>query len=290
MIWLTGNKGMLGSDIEILLEKNKLDYMASDREVDITNINEIEDFVSGKEISWIINSAAYTAVDKAQEETQKAFLINSFAVKNLAQVSKKRNINLIHISTDYVFDGNKNEAYKEDDLPNPQNIYGRSKLKAEEYIKETLESYFILRTAWLFGKNGKNFVNAVLNLFKVKKEIKIVNDQFGSPTYTKDLVELIIKIIKDGVGKYGIYHFTNDGIITWYVFAQEIYRISREINLLKNEVTLIPITTKEYPTPARRPKYSVLSKEKIKREMNLKIRDWKDSLMEYLLKLKECEN
>lgn len=290
MIWLTGNNGMLGSAVESILKENKLDYIASDIEVDITKINEIDNFIIGKKIEWIINTAAYTNVDKAEKESQKVFLVNAQAVKNLAEISRKKSINLIHISTDYVFSGEKNDGYKEENLTNPQNMYGKSKLEGEKYIKEILENYFIIRTAWLYGKNGKNFVNTIVNLLKEKDEIKVIDDQRGSPTYTKDLAEVIIKIIKNNYTNYGIYNFTNEGTVTWYEFANEIYKICKEVNLIKKEVELIPVGTEDYPLLAKRPRYSVLSKEKIKMELDIKIRNWKDSLKEFLLDLKKCEN
>lgn len=283
MIWLIGNRGMLGYDVEMLLSTRKFHYIGTDIEIDITNFNKLKEFVSKKEIEWIINCAAYTAVDKAESEKQKAFLINGESVKNIALIAKEKNAVLIHISTDYIFDGKNSIPYNEEDKPNPLSVYGKSKLKGEEYVKEILEKYFIIRTSWLYGKNGKNFVYTMLKLFKERKEIKVVNDQFGAPTYTKDLANVIIKIIEENFCKYGIYHFTNEGSTTWYEFAKTIYRIAKEKGIITKNVKILPIRTEEYPTLALRPKFSVLSKEKIKKNLSITIRDWSEALKDFIL-------
>jgi dTDP-4-dehydrorhamnose reductase len=287
MIWLIGNKGMLGNDVEKLLKERGLPYWASDKEVDIGDYKALEKFGKDKKIEWIINCSGYTKVDQAEEETDEAFRINQDGVRNIALFSAKRRIRLIYISTDYVFDGRKERsavAYREDDKTNPINIYGKSKLAGEEEIKKILEEYFIIRTAWLYGLKGKNFVSTMLKLFKEKEEIKMVSDQWGSPTYTIDLAEVILKMINHDSDKFGIYHFTNEGVTNWYEFAREIYRKSKKLRIIdpNKEVEIRGIETKEYPTPAQRPKWSWLSKEKIKRELNLEIRNWEDALTDFL--------
>jgi dTDP-4-dehydrorhamnose reductase len=286
MIWLIGNKGMLGQEVEKLFKRKRLSYLASDKEVDITNYPILQEFTKNIELAWIINCSGYTEVDKAEKEMEKAFLINRDGGKNISKIATEKQAKLIHISTDYVFNGKKDThlSYTENDKTEPINIYGESKLAGEREIKETFKKYFILRTAWLYGRGGKNFVSTMLKLFKEKEEIKVVSDQWGSPTYTVDLAEVIVEIINHDSDKFGIYHFTNEGVTNWYEFACTIYDKARRLGLIEDnkKVEIQPIKTEDYPTAARRPRYSVLSKEKIKREFNLKIRDWEDALEDFI--------
>ena len=293
MIWLIGNKGMLGSEVERLLKELGLVYWASDKEIDISDYKALEKFGKDRKIKWVINCAGYTKVDKAEEEIDEAFRLNRDGVRNLGLLSNKRKIKLIHISADYVFDGQKKKGvgYSENDMANPLNVYGKSKLAGEEEIKNILDEYFIIRTAWLYGKEGNNFVYTMLKLFRERDLVKVVEDQWGSPTYTVDLAEVILKIVKSDSEKSGIYHFTNEGVTTWYAFAQVIYNKAKKLGLLggKRQVEIKPIKANEYPTLAKRPVYSVLSKDKIKKEFNLKIRSWEEALEDFLsfLKIKE---
>jgi dTDP-4-dehydrorhamnose reductase len=291
MIWLIGNKGMLGNNVEKLLKERGFIYWASDKEVDISDYKVLEKFGKDKKIKWIINCAGYTKVDKAEEEIDDAFRINKDGVRNIALFSTKRQVKLIHISTDYVFDGRQEEAavaYSEDDKTNPMDIYGRSKLAGEQEIKNILEKYFIIRTAWLYGLQGNNFVYTMLKLFKERDLVKVVEDQWGSPTYTADLVGAILKIIENASVSYGIYHFTNEGMTNWYKFARAVYKKAKRLGLIEDnkKVEIQPIKTEDYPTTARRPRYSVLSKKKIKKEFSLKIRDWDKALEDFLISLK----
>lgn len=289
MIWLIGNKGMLGNDVEKLLKERGLTYWSSDKEVDISNYKALEKFGKDKKIKWIINCSGYTKVDKAEEEVDEAFRINKDGVRNIALFSAKRQIKLIHISTDYVFDGMQEASfvYSEDNKTNPINIYGKSKLAGEEEIKKILEEYFIIRTAWLYGLEGNNFVYTMLRLFKERDLVKVVEDQWGSPTYTEDLAGAILKIIEDDSVSYGIYHFTNEGVASWYEFARTIYEKAKRLELIESnkKIEIHPIKTEDYPTAARRPRYSVLSKEKIKKEFNIKIPYWRESLEKYLKRI-----
>ena len=286
MIWLIGNKGMLGQEVEKLFKRKRLSYLASDKEVDITNYQILQEFTKNIELAWIINCSGYTDVDKSEKEIEKAFQINRDGVKNISRIATEKQAKLIHISTDYVFNGEKNMhlSYTEDDKTEPINLYGESKLAGEREIKENLKKYFIIRTAWLYGRGGKNFVSTMLKLFKEKEEIRVVSDQWGSPTYTVDLAEVIVEIINNDSDKFGIYHFTNEGVTNWYEFAREIYRKSKKLGIIDSnkEVGIRGIETKEYPTPAQRPKWSLLSKEKIKRELSLDIRNWEDALEDFL--------
>lgn len=282
MIWLIGNRGMLGMEVETLLNRQKRDHIATDVEVDITNIEQLKEFVSNKPISWIINCAAYTSVDKAEDEPELAFKINADGPLNIAQIAVKKNARLIHISTDYVFDGTKEGAYLETDLPNPINIYGKSKFKGEKNIAETIKTYFIIRSAWLYGKNGANFVRTMLNLFREKTEVKIVADQWSSPTYASDLAEAVIRIIDIDPVTFGLYHFTNEGRTNWHQFATEIYNFAKIEGLIDRSVRILPIETGQYQTKAKRPVNSYLSKEKISRDFNLNLIPWKESLARFI--------
>lgn len=278
MVWLVGNKGMLGTDVEEVLKEKKIDHIFSDKEVDITNILKIKEYIKDKKISCIVNCSAYTAVDKAEDEYEQAFKINRDGVKNLAVISKENNALLIHISTDYVYDGCKEGEYFEKDITNPLSVYGKSKLAGEEELKKIVSDYYIIRTSWLYGKNGNNFVYTMLRLFKEKDFIKVVKDQVGSPTYSRDLANFIAYIITGNIKKYGTFHFSNEGYISWYYFALQIYKYGKEYNKVNKEVEIIPIETNEYPTKAIRPKNSAMSKDKLKNIFNYQIPNWEKSL------------
>jgi len=282
MIWLIGNRGMLGSDVEELLSYGNMDFIVTDIDVDITDYRALNSFASERKIDWIINCAAYTAVDRAEDEPEKAFMVNADGPKNIAKIAFDKGAKLIHISTDYVFDGKKDATYTEDDVPDPLCVYGKSKLAGERNIQSLTDTYFIVRTEWLYGKNGNNFVHTMLKLFDERDTVSVVEDQWGSPTYSKDLANAIFRIVKKESVGYGIYHFTNEGKTNWYGFAKEIYERARERGLLNRECSLVPIKTQEYPTKAVRPKNSCLSKDKIKTVFELEIRDWKNALMDFI--------
>jgi dTDP-4-dehydrorhamnose reductase len=281
MIWLIGNQGMLGTEVERLLKKQQMDYVATDREVDITDIRQLQDFVTGKLIDWIINCAAYTAVDKAEDEQELAFKINADGPLNIAEIARAKGAKLIHISTDYVFDGTKEGAYVETDIPNPLGVYGKSKYQGELNIQKTLKEYFILRTAWLYGQNGDNFVYTMLRMFKEHDEVRVVGDQWGSPTYAPDLAAAILKILYLESRAYGIYHFTNECKTSWYDFACEIYSVAQEKKRLTKEVFIQKIATEDYPTKAQRPKSAYLSKQKARKAFNLIARPWQAGLHDF---------
>ena len=282
MVWLIGNKGMLGSDVEKLLQKQDIDHIASDFEVDITDIDCLREFADKKRIEWVINCAAYTAVDRAEDDPEKAFKINADGAFNIAEIAREIGAKLIHISTDYVFDGEKHGPYTENDAPNPIGVYGKSKLQGEENVLKTTDKHFIIRTAWLYGKNGSNFVHTMFRLFRERETVKVVSDQWGSPTYTGDLAGPIIKILSEDSDKYGIYHFTNEGKTNWYEFAVEIYKKAKHYRSLEKEVEIVPIGTAEYPTKVKRPKNSYMLKDKIKKAFGLKIRNWQDALDDFI--------
>ena len=278
MIWLIGKSGLLGQEIAQMLEQEKLLYIGTGHEVDITDINELKKFADEKTFSWIINCAAYTAVDNAENDFENACKLNHHALTNLALIAKEKNAKVIHISTDYVFDGKKNNKYTEEDIPNPLNIYGKSKYAGESELMKWNKS-FILRISWLFGHNKNNFVKTMLNLFNSKEELKIINDQFGLPTYTKDLAQLIKIILHKNCNQYGVFHFCNSGEkISWFNFASEIYLQARNIGLINKDVKITPIPTIDYKQTALRPHNSCLSTKKIELLLQISIPSWQNAL------------
>ena len=280
-ILITGANGQLGSEIKTIA-KNFADnnYFFTDiPELDITNKTTVFDFCKNNKITHIINCAAYTAVDLAETEIELSNLINSTAPKILAEISKQLNIKIIHISTDYVFDGTNHRPYTEIDNPNPTSQYGKSKLEGEKNILTNPDT-IIIRTSWLYSSFGNNFVKTIINLTKQHDKLTIISDQVGTPTYALDLANVILEIITNKKFISGIYNFSNHGVASWYDFAFEIIKIK---NL---ETKVIPILTKDYPTPAKRPFYSILDKSKITNTLKIKIPHWKDSIKLCLDKLK----
>jgi len=278
-ILVTGSKGQLGSEIEALASNYDYNFFFTDRdELDITNQEAIKSFIEKNKIDTIINCAAYTAVDKAEEDETNADRINHLAVKYLSQISKEKQIKLIHISTDYVFDGKNYKPYIETDSTSPQGVYGKSKLDGEKAMIDInpLNS-IIIRTSWVYSSFGANFVKTMLRLGKERESLGVIYDQVGTPTYARDLARAILDILaKIENNSVQIYHYSNEGVISWYDFAREIMRMA------KIDCAINPIETKEYPTPAQRPHYSLLNKSKIKEEFNINIPFWKDSLDECL--------
>lgn len=282
MIWVVGSNGMLGSEVLRELSHTDLPYIGSDREVDILSLNAIASFAERNLISTIVNCAAYTAVDKAEDEPELSARLNIDGPANLAQLAKTIRAKLIHISTDYVFSGNASMPYHEDDPIDPQGVYGRTKAEGEKAIISVNPDAIILRTAWLYGEFGSNFVFTMLKLMRKKDEIGVVADQRGSPTWAQDLSRAIKIIIEGPIDKSGIYHFTNAGDITWYDFAVAIQEYGRKSGILEKECRIVPLTTIQYPTKARRPAYSVLSKDKVTADFKVSISPWEESLREFI--------
>ena len=214
-------------------------------------------------------------------------MINADGVLNIARIAQETGAVLVHVSTDYVFDGEKPESYREDDTTNPIGAYGESKLAGERHVESVMKRFFIIRTAWLYGETGKNFVNTMLRLFRERDEVRVVADQWGSPTFTRDLAAAIVTITERNSEQYGIYHYTNEGRTTWHEFAVAIYDLARQHGLIDRDVRITPITTAEYPTKARRPKNSYLSKEKIIRELGVQCRPWRKALEECIANLRK---
>lgn len=275
-VLVTGANGQLGNELKkIAPQYPQFRFLfVSREELAIDDFDAVSKYFATHEIDHCINCAAYTAVDKAESEPQKAFLINADAVGNLATVCRENNTRFIHVSTDYVFDGTVNHPYKETDITNPIGVYGSSKLRGEELALQHDPSVIIIRTSWLYSSYGNNFVKAMLRLMKERDSVNVVNDQTGSPTYAADLAAGIIEIIANekSLEKGGIYHYANSGAATWYEFALAIRQISG------SSCSVNPIPTAQYPTAAKRPAYSVLNTSKIRETFNISIPDWKDSL------------
>lgn len=275
-ILVTGCNGQLGSEIRMLQpEFSDYHFYYTDvAELDITNKQAIFDYVTRKNIGCIINAAAYTAVDKAETEPEKANLINGLATGNLAEVAKSINALLVHISTDYVFDGKNHHPLTEDDLPGPVSAYARSKWLGEVKINEVAGKSVTLRTSWLYSEFGGNFVKSMLKYGRERDLLNVVFDQIGSPTYAADLARIVLQLIPEWSKNTSpeVYHYSNEGVASWYDFTLAIHEIAG----IKCRVN--PIETKDYPLPATRPFYSVLSKEKIKKKYNIQIPYWRDSL------------
>jgi dTDP-4-dehydrorhamnose reductase len=276
-ILVTGANGQLANEIKIIdTEYPEYNFFFTTKEdLPIENPEAVKSFFEKNEINFCINCAAYTAVDKAESEKEKAFLINADAVGKLANICDTFQTKLIHISTDYVYDGSSNISLKEDNKTGPVNIYGLSKLKGEQLAVEKNPSTLIIRTSWVYSSFGNNFVKTMLRLFKEKTEISVVSDQYGSPTYAADLAEVIMKFtekMQQGKRMSGIFNYCNEGIITWYQFAEAIK------SLVNSNCIINPIPTSSYKTAAKRPPYSALDTSKIKQTLQIPIPGWKESL------------
>ena len=285
MIWVIGYKGMLGSEICRQLGENNIQFVRTDVDVDITDIEALDQFAKCRAVTWIINCAAYTAVDKAESDIELAHKLNVEGPENIAKVAKKYGAKLIHISTDYVFDGTGTTPRTEDMPVAPIGVYGVTKAKGEEAVRNNTDKYYILRTAWFYGWAGKNFVYTMIRAMNTHDAVKVVNDQKGTPTFAGDLAKVILQIIDDKTVSYGTYHVTDLGEITWWDFTNEIKKQGIEagwINETGKNCVVNPCTTDEYPTPAKRPAYSVLSKDKIQKNLGITLPDWKESLKVFL--------
>lgn len=283
MVWIIGCNGMLGREVAELFQKNKIPFVGTDMDCDITDISALSEFAKGKDILWIINCSAYTNVDKSEEEEPKAYSINATGAGNIAKTASAVGAKLIHVSTDYVFNGRGDSPYKENDVKQPLGAYGRTKSAGEDLVAEKNSKNFIIRTAWLYGKNGNNFVHTMLRLFAEKDSLNVVCDQRGTPTWAGTLALLLMTIIKSDSDKYGIYHCTDEGETTWYDFACKIRDYAFENGLISKKIPVNPVSSSEYPTKTERPKYSVLSKEKIKTEFSFFPESWETVLNNYII-------
>jgi dTDP-4-dehydrorhamnose reductase len=275
VVIVLGAAGQLGQAMQSISSNNAIEFNFFDsHQLDITNSEKVNAVFERLKPDFCINAAAYTAVDKAEIEVEKADLVNRIAVKNVISACLKQDTTLLHISTDFVFDGEKNTPYTETDQTNPQGIYGVTKRNGEIEIAQSMTKFFIVRTSWLYSDFGSNFKKTILKLAKERENLNVVNDQIGSPTHALDLAAALVKIIQSRSINYGIYHYCNEGSTSWYGFAKKIL----ELNQIFIELNGIP--TSDYPTLAKRPKYSVLDTSKIKNEFNIKIKSWQNALQE----------
>ncbi len=281
-ILITGANGQLGNEMRLLSnEFGSYHYFFTDvQELDITDRMALIDFVKQKDIHCIVNCAAYTAVDKAEENAELCDRLNHLAPGYLAEAAERNHAMLIQISTDYVFDGTHYIPYKEEDPTCPNSIYGKTKLAGEKAVLENCSRTVIIRTAWLYSTFGNNFVKTMMRLGKEKSQLGVIFDQIGTPTYARDLARAVFAAI--GKEARGIYHFSNEGVISWYDFTKAIHRLA-DINTCK----VVPLHTDEYPTLAARPHYSVLDKTKIKKDLNIEIPYWEDSLKDCITELQK---
>ena len=279
-ILVTGASGQLGQCLRSQLQ-NPTDiscYFATKEDLDITNNEAVQDFFSEHNFDYCINTAAYTNVEKAESAQKEAFLVNAEGAHYLAKACNEHNVVLLHISTDYVFDGTKKTPYLEEDPTNPLNVYGASKLKGEQYISTSCSKHFIIRTCWLYSQHGNNFLNSMLQFARQKKALTITTQQTGTPTNANDVAQILITIIKTENTRYGVYHFSNQGEGTWYDFAKAIFKATGEIDRVKLA------KTKHYPTFAKRPNYSVLNCNKFINTFGDNYSHWEDSLKDLIHK------
>ncbi len=275
-ILITGGDGQLGRSLKQRIKDKPLvnySFVFTDiQELDVLDEMFVKTYFFSNRFDYVINCAAYTAVDKAESDIEMAEKLNADAVKYLARASASQKATFIHISTDYVFSGEESTPRKEDDPVAPLGIYGQTKLNGEVFAQYYNPKTYIIRTSWLYSPYGVNFVKTMLKLFKEKDEINVIKDQIGSPTNALDLADAILTIIENDIGAYGIYNYSNEGECSWYQFSEEIKKIN------KSKIKINPILTSDYLTPAKRPRYSLLDKTKIKNTFGISIPDWKDSL------------
>lgn len=272
MILITGGNGQLGTELRYLLQEQELEFVATDaQELDITDAQATMTYIKELAPELIYHCAAYTAVDKAEAEGKEVDeQVNVEGTRNVALAAKAVGATVVYISTDYVFDGTKKDGeYQVDDTPNPQNEYGRTKLLGEQAIQEILEQYYIIRTSWVFGKYGHNFVFTMQKLAEARDTLTVVNDQFGRPTWTRTLAEFMTFVVAKKA-PFGVYHLSNDGVCSWYDFAKEILKDTKNVKVL-------PVTSAEFPQEAKRPQYSVMDLSKAK-ELGFVIPSWQDAL------------
>ncbi len=276
VILVTGANGQLGNEMRRLGQRSEKRYLFTDvAELDIADAQAVRRFVRENEVTAIVNCAAYTQVDKAEEDETTARLLNCAAVKNLAEAVKERNALLIHVSTDYVFAGDKSTPYTEEDVPAPRSVYGRTKWEGEEMIRDSGCRYLIFRTSWLYSEFGNNFVKTMLRLTAEKERLNVVFDQVGTPTYAADLAELIFDILENDryAGKEGIYHFSNEGVCSWYDFAVAIAALSGHA-----ACRILPCDSSQFPSKVKRPNFSVLDKRKVRAAFGWEIPYWRNAL------------
>ena len=290
-VLITGAQGQVGKELSLIATEKGFNVVAAGRaDLDITQFENVEKYIDKIQPDIVINAAAHTAVDKAEDEQDLAFSINRDGAKNIALACSTQNIPLLHISTDYVFDGSKVEPYTETDEVSPLGVYGTSKWQGEEAIRQNLAEHIILRVAWVFGAQGNNFVKTMLRLGQDRDELNVVADQFGGPSPAKDIAQTLITLVekfqKNKSLDWGTYHYCGSEKTTWYGFAVEIFEQAFELGILNKKMKVNPITTAEYPTPAKRPSNSMLDCSKLEATFGIKMPKWKDALKQVLIELK----
>ena len=287
-VLVTGATGQVGSEVVSAMHRLGHDVIAPGRSgLDLMQPSQVEHRVTLLVPDWIINCAAYTQVDRAESELEQAMTVNRDSAAALARAAAARNARLLHISTDFVFDGGQSRPYREDDLPNPLGVYGRSKLEGEQAVREALPGAVILRTAWVYGVHGHNFVKTMLRIAGEGRPLRVVDDQTGTPTWARDIAGAITSLVQADAA--GLYHYTSAGSVSWCGFAGAILSAAAQAGFEIRTQAVEPITTADYPTPARRPAYSVLDTGKIQAQLGLSIPDWRDSLVTMLGELYTCE-
>ncbi len=285
-VLVTGSAGQLGQDLVLLLQKQGYEVLGCDRqEMDITDLDQCIEIISGFRPDAVFHCAAHTAVDAAETDIDAAYVINATGSRNVALAAERAGAKLVYISTDYVFDGMGTQPYHEYDNTDPKSIYGKSKRAGEILVQSLSSKFFIVRTSWVYGKYGNNFVKTMLKLGREKPLLQVVNDQTGSPTYTVDLANFLLELIQ--TEKYGVYHASNSGFCTWYEFTQAIFEEAEDILGLKFTAKLEPCGTEQFPRPAPRPRYSVMEHLSIRTNEFEDIRHWREGLREFLYEILE---
>lgn len=287
-ILVTGSTGQLGSEMVRMLRADGVDVTGiGSKALDFCQPRQVRDWISAFKADWVINCAAYTHVDMAEQESDKAFLINRDATRALSEGIESYAGRLLHISTDFIFDGEQSHPYSEEDAPNPLGVYGQSKLAGEQAVLEVLPEATVVRTAWVYGEAGNNFVKTMLKFAAERNEIRVIDDQTGSPSWTWDIAKAVCSLVNSRAS--GIYNFTNEGVASWYDLANEVVGVARQLGYPVKTSYVRPIPACDYKTLATRPVYSVLSKRKIRTVLSHQIPHWRDSLHEMLTRLQKTE-
>lgn len=283
-ILVTGAAGQLGSDLVALLRSTQHEVIAATRkEIDLTQPDRVAHYLRTHCADWVINCAAYTQVDKAEAEPLVAHKVNAVSVRSMAQTVRAYDGRMVHVSTDFVFDGTQAMPYSETDTPHPSSVYGQTKREGEQVFIDSQVAGFMLRTAWVYGVQGANFVKTIVRLLGERDQLRVVDDQLGSPSWSADIASAIMALVQRDAS--GVYHYTNEGVASWYDFAIEIQRLGVTLGLVAPGCEILPIPTTQYPTPAQRPANSVLSKIKVRAELDRPIPHWRDSLQKMMKEL-----
>ncbi len=291
MIWILGKEGLLGKELVRALSQTGSSFVATGREVDVTSPGALKAFFGEKPVRWMVNCAAYTAVDRAETDQKTCREVNALGPQNLGRLARQGGARVLHFSTDYVFDGRPGRPYSEEDEVSPLSVYGRTKAEGEALLREAHPQAVILRTSWLYGSNGPDFVSTMLRLFGAQDSVGVVADQWGNPTWTNDLVRLVLTILEDSETG-GLYHASGEGETSWFDFASAIAEEGCKLGLIDPEkpLTLTPLSSKEYPAVAPRPPRSGLNKEKLRLERGWVFPPWRESLKAHLSELKKLRN